>query len=484
MWNIFGRGHKPLRRTTVLLVFCAAFLLGLVLARRHITMPVWYGISLGLVSFTLLKRPIFHFILILLAGMCLGVWRGGEYLQRLQPYKTMERQAVTMRATADIDAIYGDKAQLEFVVRDVEFLMPERVKAPGKVKIKGYGELAVYKGDVLEISGKLYPTRGANQASMGYAKLKRVDSSNSLVDTVRRKFVAGMQTALPEPLASFGLGLLVGQRNTLPHETSQALLMVGLTHIVAVSGYNLTILLDASRRLAGKRSKLLSVALGVSLMGMFLLFTGGSASIVRASLVSSLSLAAWYYGRKVRPLLLVLGPAALTAFVHPVYLWSDIGWYLSFLAFFGILLIAPRVLSLLYPRRQPPMLAQIAVETLSAELMTIPLILYIFGQVSFVGLVANVLVVSAIPFAMLFGLIAGLAGMIVPMISGLFALPAKYLLTYMLDVATILSRVPRVFQTGMYISVHDLVICYGAVAALAYILNRPKSVWFKESVKN
>lgn len=63
---------------------------------------------------------------------------------------------------------------------------------------------------MLEISGKLYPTRGANQATMGYAKIKRVDSHNSVFDTIRRKFVASMQTALPEPMASFGLGLLVG----------------------------------------------------------------------------------------------------------------------------------------------------------------------------------------------------------------------------------------------------------------------------------
>lgn len=474
----FGGRYRQVRRTTVLMVFSAAFLLGLVAARFHISVPLWFGISLGVISLSLLKKPIFHLILILLCGLSLGVWRGAEYLQRLEPYKMYERQAVTLQATADIDAVYGDKAQLEFTVRDVAFVEPKNVKVPGKVKVKGYGELAVYKGDVLEISGKLYPTRGANQATMGYAKIKRVDSHNSVFDTIRRKFVAGMQTALPEPMASFGLGLLVGQRNTLPYETSQALLMVGLTHIVAVSGYNLTILLDASRRIFGKRSKLLSVALGFSLMGMFLLFTGGSASIVRASIVSTLSLAAWYYGRKVRPLLLVLGPAALTAAANPVYVWSDIGWYLSFLAFFGILMIAPKLLGLLYPTRQAPLLIQVAIETFAAELMTIPLILYIFGQVSFVGLVANVLVVTLIPLAMLLCLIAGMAGIFLPMLAGLIALPARYLLTYMLDTAVLLSRLPRIFQTGVYISAFDLGVCYGAVAYITYLLNRPKKLWF------
>ncbi|MGB4966830.1 MAG: ComEC/Rec2 family competence protein, partial [Candidatus Saccharimonadales bacterium] len=216
-----------------------------------------------------------------------------------------------------------------------------------------------------------------------------------------------------------------------------------------------------------------------ALMGMFLLFTGASASIVRASIVSTLSLAAWYYGRRVRPLLLVLGPAALTAYANPVYVWSDIGWYLSFLAFFGILMIAPKVLELLYPGRQPPLLVQVAVETFAAELMTIPLILYIFGQVSFVGLLANVLVVSMIPLAMLLCLLAGIAGIALPMLAGLIALPARYLLTYMIDTALVLSRVPKVFQSGVYISAVDLSICYLVVAAVTYLLNKPKDLWFR-----
>src|SRR5207342_3567458 len=98
--------------------------------------------------------------------------------------------------------------------------------------INGYGETMVYRGDRLEVSGSLYPTRGASQATVSFAELHKVGASSSGIDTVRRKFTAGMQSALPEPLASFGLGLLVGQRNTLPADLTQALLMVGLTHII------------------------------------------------------------------------------------------------------------------------------------------------------------------------------------------------------------------------------------------------------------
>src|SRR5665213_3079382 len=109
-----------------------------------------------------------------------------------------------------------------------------------------------------------------------------------------------MQSALPEPLAPFAMGLLVGQRATLPDDIKQDLLMVGLTHIIAVSGYNLTIILHASRRLLAKRSKRLSTFLSFGLIAIFLLLAGTSASIVRAAIVSMLSIVTSYYGRTMK----------------------------------------------------------------------------------------------------------------------------------------------------------------------------------------
>lgn len=473
-----GRWQYKLKRTDIVLTICSSFLIGLLLARLHLHVPLWLAILLGMSLLIPTKQKVIRVVVAILFGVSLGVWRGAAFLQALQPYQDFAQQKVTMRATSTIDAVYGKNSQLNFEVSHVEFTEPRVVTVPGTVKISGFGELAVYKGDVLEVTGKLYPTRGGKQASIGYAQFKRIASHQTVIDQLRRKFVAGMQTALPEPAASFGLGLLIGQRNTLPYETSQALLMVGLTHIIAVSGYNLTILLNASRRLLGNRSKRLTTIVGASLMLFFLLFAGASPSIVRAAVVSGLSLAAWHYGRTVRPMVLLLLAAALTTYATPVYLWADISWWLSMLAFFGILVIAPRMSALLYRQREAPMLVQIAIETVSAELMTIPLIMFIFGQVSFIGLLANVLIASVIPLAMLLSFIAGLAGMLIPILAGWLAWPAKLLLTYMLDTATLLSRIPHIFQSNVYLGVIDMVLCYVLILGLILVLRRRKLMWF------
>lgn len=458
----------------MVMAICSMFMIGLVAARFGLRMPLWFVVVLACSGLLLYQKPVARFSLLVIAGFCLGLWRGGDFFMQLSPYRTAAYQKVILTVTASQDATYAAGGQLSFTASDIVFAKPKHGAAPGTMRIKGYGELAVYRGDRLTVQGKLYPTRGATQASISYAQVHRIGSHSTYLDEFRRRFAAGLQTALPEPQASFGMGLLVGQRSTLPEDITQSLKMVGLTHIIAVSGYNLTILLTAARRLMGKRSKLASTVVAVVLMLGFLGLTGASASIVRAAVISGLGLAAWYVGREVRPMVLILLAAALTAGVYPVYIWSDIGWYLSFLAFFGILMLAPQVFRRIWGERQPPVPAQIAIETLCAEIMTIPLVLFIFGQVSLIGLVANVLVAAAIPLAMLLCFVAGIVGWLMPLLVGWVAWPAQALLTYMLDCALLLSRIPHSFQTNAYLSAADMIVCYVALIAGALVLYKPK----------
>jgi competence protein ComEC len=202
-----------------------------------------------------------------------------------------------------------------------------------------------------------------------------------------------------------------------------------------------------------------------------LLTTGMSASIVRASIVSGLGIWAWYYGRAIKPVLLISFAAALTAGWSPLYLWGDIGWYLSFLAFFGVLVIAPLVTKRIYADREPRFLQAILIETTCAQVMTLPLILYIFQQVSFISLLANVLVIPLVPIAMLVSLMAGLAGMWVPAIAGWFAWPAQMILTYMLDIAAMLSRVPHAVAKYA-LSLTALVFLYGVIVVVLLVMWR------------
>ena len=104
--------------------------------------------------------------------------------------------------------------------------------------------------------------------------------------------------------------------------------------------------------------------------------------------------------------------------------------------------------------------------------MTLPYVLYTFGQLSLIGLVANVLVVALVPLAMLLSMIAGLAGMLIPVVAGWFTWPAWWLLAYMLDVANLLSHVPHSFVQGVSLPLGQLIMLYVVVVALCAVLWR------------
>jgi competence protein ComEC len=464
--------YRP-RRTTLWLLLAVSILGGVAVARLGHACSLKLVIGLAALTVCMLrKRTVATLLLVVISGLSLGLWRGSSYVQQSNGYYSLYGQTVMLQVTAIDDGVYSQtkQSQMNFDGGDVTTTDGQRL--PGKIEVTGFGLNAVFEGDVVQASGKLYSGLGSYSGFLSFGKLQLVAHHPTLIADLRRKFTSGMQTALPEPLAPFAMGLLIGQRATLPASVKQDLLMVGLTHIIAVSGYNLTIMLDASRKLLAKRSKRLSTLLSLSLIALFLLFAGASASIVRAAIVSVLSIWAAYYGREFKPLNLITIAAAITVLANPLYLWADSSWYLSFLAFFGVLMVSPEVEKRFVPERlRHNLLIGVALESVCAELMSTPYILYVFNQMSFIGLPANVLVVTLVPLAMLLSLIAGLAGMLTMQVCGWLAWPARLLLNYMLDISHVLAGLPHVFVSQIGIKLPALLGYYALLTGFILILH-------------
>lgn len=471
---------RRFRRTTLITVFCLAVLAGIGLSRKiNIEFGAVWLAALPLILLMRSKSPL-ALLTVVIVGLGLGMWRGNIYMKNVHEFNSLAASKVVIEARATSDAIYSKRAQIEFTVNNIRLLEPYTKPMAGSFKISGFGERMIYRGDTVKVSGKFFPMRGSNQGRIAYAKLERVQFGGNPIHKLTRQFNAGMQSALPEPNASFGLGILVGQRATMPAELTAALTAVGLAHIVAVSGYNLTIIVRAISRLklGSKYQKLL---VSLALIAIFTLVTGFSASIVRAAIVSVLILLAWYYGRSINGVTLIAFTAALTGVFKPFYVWSDLGWYLSFLAFFGVLVIAPLLVTRLF-KHPPKILVMILIETLCAEIMTLPLIMMSFSQLSLIGLLANLLVVPLIPIAMLFSAVAGAAGALVPQLSGWFAWPANMLLTFILDLVRLLSGVPFA-SVKATISSYSMVVLYSTILLLVIIFHR-RVLKSKNKIKN
>jgi ComEC/Rec2-related protein len=462
-------GWRTFRRTTRFIVCCTAIIAGLAWARWGNAISGWWPVLFGL--FALLsfrKARILSVYTVILFGFTLGWFRGSQFISEVRYFDKINKKSVTIVGTALQDSTYNERAAVSFELGSLQLESPDTRKLVGKIGVSGFGERMIYRGDTVRVTGKFYPARGSLIARLSFAKLEVVSRSQSVAYEVTREFGAGMLSALPEPQASFGLGLLIGQRNSLPKSTSDILAAVGLTHIIAVSGYNLTILVRATRRILAKRSKFQAMVGALALIFGFLLVTGASPSIVRASIISVLALGAWYYGRVIRPMFLIMLTAAGTALWNPLYLWSDIGWYLSFLAFYGVLILAPLARQRLFKGKMRGVLTEVLLESTAAQIMTLPLILYIFNESSFIALFANLLVVPLIPIAMLLSFVAGIGGMLIPELVGWIAWPARWLLTYLLDVATLVARIPHM-RFSIELSALAMTLCYISIGGIALL---------------
>lgn len=480
--------NRSYRRTTLIIAFSVAVLIGVASAYvLNIFSTVYLIVLMLLVLATISKHSLVALLCLILFGIVLGNLRGSSIMTKLSPLADLYERQVILTGVAQSDGVYGFKSQLSFDIGQVSISDPATIVVPGKFKVEGFGENAVYRGDEIQVEGKLRDTIGSRQGQISFATIKVLSRSNSPIEMIRHKFTAGMQSALPEPQASFATGLLIGEKSTLPKITSDNLSAGGLTHIIAVSGYNLTIIVLAIRRLLRKRSKYQSTIIATALIISFILLTGFSASIIRAAIVSMLSIIAWYYGRRIRPMLLITFTAAITAFWNPIYIWSDAGWYLSFLAFFGVLVLAPLINRRFFNKRPRGILGLLVIESMCAQIMTAPYIFHTFKQLSLIALPANVLIVPLVPLAMLLSLIAGVSGMTIASLAGWLAWPARLLLTYMLDLADLFARIPHAVLERT-LPINGLVILYltilGVGAALSHSVLKRATITDVDTTKS
>lgn len=437
--NHFNR--RSVRRTTLICFGLGSVLIGLFVA-YYGAEPRLYWLLFVLFLLPLLYKKKYGALgVCVLVGLMVGIWRGNMMFKELQKYNTLFGKVIVVRGIVADDSGFNEAHGVtEFHLNK---LRTKSAELPGKVQISTREKSAIARGDELEVTGKLKPSKGTSrQGTLGSAKIKIIHKNISLVEDLRTKFFQSLKNAIPEPRSSLGLGYLVGVRVNIPKELSDQLAIVGLTHIVAVSGYNLTIIVQAVRRIIGKRSAYQSVVFSGFLILGFLVIAGGSAPINRAAVVCGFSLLAWYYGRTIKASVLLLLSGALTAFVSPLYIWGDPGWYLSFLAFAGVLIVAPLFVKRFFRKKPPGTVLQILLETLGAQLCTVPYTLYLFGGVSVIAPLANVVVLPLVPFIMLAVFVTGIIGMFFPVIALWIAVVPSSLLTLQMWCIEKLSIVP------------------------------------------
>ncbi len=287
-------------------------------------------------------------------------------------------------------------------------------------------------------------------------------------------FLERVARLIPEPHASLLGGLLVGERRSLGEDVLEEFRAVGLIHIVVLSGYNISIVADSVKRLfariASRRAAFLLAAASIVL---FALMTGGSATVVRASVMALIALLARSTSRIYDITRALMFAGVAMALHNPLIVVFDPSFQLSFLATLALILVAPIVVERLTFVPERWKLREITAATIATQLFVLPLLLSRSGGLSLVSLPANLLVLIATPATMLFGFLTGSVGLASTLLATPLAWIATALLGYILAVTETLASLPFASISVPPLPLGAVIIAYGCIgAAVAWLRSR------------
>ncbi len=297
--------------------------------------------------------------------------------------------------------------------------------------------------------------------------------------SIRNRLSRSLEQAIPEPHNSMAQALLLGRRSTMPPELTQAFRDTGTSHILAISGLHVGVLLGISiafsRWLLGARRQMYILVPLLSIWG-YAALSGMSPSVQRAAMMGSIYLLGMALGRQNSIAPALAAAAAVMAGIQPGIL-SDVSFQLSFTAMAGLALLAPPIERRLLVLRADAgeeggwsrALSSSIASTVAATLATLPLVAFYFQQVSLVGLPTTLLALPALPIILGTGLLTAVLGLISPAAAEIAGWGAWLCLSYLKTVVGIFDTIPgnavRVGGFGAPMVVAYYVALLAAIAA-------------------
>lgn len=273
---------------------------------------------------------------------------------------------------------------------------------------------------------------------------------------------------LPTPQAELLAGVTLGLKKDLPANLRLALRDTATLHMVVVSGQNLSLAAALLLALSGFLGRRLAILLTFLVISGYVILTGGQIPVVRAALMAYVSNSAQLLGRQNDGFWTLILIAGLMLWLNPAWIF-DLSFQLSFLATFGVVVVAPILLN--FFKKLPTFLKANLAMTVGAQLMVLPVISQNFHQISIVGIVANLLTLWTIPYIMGGGLIMLLLTFISDTFGKIIALGLEVLLTYFIDIVQFFASMPFAWE---YIGEQVWIVWVGyymVVAAIMLSLN-------------
>jgi competence protein ComEC len=351
----------------------------------------------------------------------------------------------------------------------------------------------IYPGKNLSIQGILYRPQAATnpggfdfqaylarQGAFAGLKGNEVLTSERQKPTwgwwqLRQRIVRANLRGLGSPAGQLVSSMVLGRNAVdLPEDIRDRFIRTGLAHVLAASGFHVSLLLGMILRLSDRFSARNRLIIGSSTLIIYIGLTGLQPSVMRAGLMGAGVLIALATDSKVRPLGSLLLAATILLLLNPLWIW-DLGFQLSFLATWGLLVTAPA----LYKRLDwlPPAIATAIAIPLAASLWTLPLLCYVFNTVATYSIIVNIISTPLITIISLGGMISAIAALIIPAIGSAIAWLLLYPTLFLIEITKLFTNLPgSAFAVGK-ISLGLVIILYGLIG-LVWLSSWWRSRWW------
>ncbi len=367
------------------------------------------------------------------------------------------------------------------LIVDTQYIdRPEKknnLEVHGKILVRVYDDETYHYGDHIRIRGVLEtPPENEEFSYKDYLALSNIYAYvrngeitllpeergghwlKRAVFDLKERALANVYELFPDPEASLLAGILLGVDSGLPQDLQRAFKDTGTTHIIAISGFNITIIAGIFVVFFGKLfGDKVGALVAIFVISIYTILVGGDAAVVRAAIMGAVALFARQIGRQqdaVTSLLLVAVLMAILPVVGtPLVLWN-VGFQLSFAATAGLIFFADP-LAKWFVRQAARIMSQERAEqlagpvgeyflfTLAAQFATIPIMAYHFGRISLISFIANPFILPVQPLVMIIGGIALIASLLLMPLGKILAIFALPFTTYTIRMVEFFDKMPN-----------------------------------------
>jgi len=504
------QGGFDIAKSKIFLFACLIFISGIALTSF---LPVeifqfsieWFGAGIFFLILTILfwrsgeetgfnSASLFFLLLVILF---FSLWRYGVSLPENTPDKIWHynNQTVTARGfVANEPDIRESSQKLEIAVKTINELPNRLISGKILVTVALYPE---YKyGDELELECKLkqpevfrgfaydrYLAKYDIYSVCYYPKVKVIPGNDgnifyAKIFALKEKIAGLIDSGMSEPESSLARPIVFGGQQGVEPGTKQDFQRLGLTHIMAVSGFNVSILavIVMALLLALGLNRQRAFYIAVMFLAAYIVLVGMPASAMRAGLMGFLVLWALKLGRLNKITNSLVLTAAIMLLINPKLLRDDVGFQLSFSAIAGLVYIYP-ILEAIRQKIKLPKFKGVSgalLITLAAQVFTLPILAYNFSQISLIAPLANLAVLWVLPVLTVLILMALPLSAVLPGLSFLFFLPSLILTKYILFVVKYMAKIPYGYLEINYLWLGWLAVYYFVVVFMVIKLQRSR----------